>query len=216
MRKLSEWKRYNLELLGLELLLNTRALTLRKLCARFLNIIWENSWWISGFLKIHWGFLEFLGDSKGFLRILRSQDHGVSRDSAGFCRNFWGFSGLLRIFSKKCTRFLKCQTIRFDISLGYWENHARVTLFTSFSFGSTLMYPGRTSSVSTSYNITLSESHEIENTMRVLGFFGHCSMRFCDFCQNFVWFCRFWDPSNTTLHYRSRTWHFYCCLWPLS
>ena len=32
------------------------------------------------------------------------------------------------------------------------------------------MHPGRTSSVSTSYNITLSGSHEIEITLRVLGF----------------------------------------------
>ena len=88
MRKLSEWKRYNLEMPGLEVLLNTRALTHRKLCARFLNIIWENSWWISGFLKIHWGFLEFLGDFWGFL--------GIPRDSWGlYAVKIMGFLGIL-------------------------------------------------------------------------------------------------------------------------
>ena len=80
---------------------------------RILRIL-EDSWGFLGIPENSWGFLRIPGDSRGFLRILRNENHGVSQDSEGFCYNPWGFSGILRVYSK---------TVR-----GFWNVEPLVTV----------------------------------------------------------------------------------------
>ena len=47
--------------------------------------------------------------------------------------------------------------------------------------------------------------YELQIILRVLGFFATVLW----FLPKFRVVCRFWDPSNTTLYYRSRIWHLY-------
>ena len=77
---------------------------------RILRIL-EDSWGFLGIPENSWGFLRIPGDSRGFLRILRIENHGVSQDSEGFCYNPWGFSGILRVYSKTVRGFLSVEPL---------------------------------------------------------------------------------------------------------